>query len=293
MTWATDFIAVDWGTTNRRVFHIAADGRVVSRTADDRGILAARDFAAEVAALRAEAGALPLLLAGMIGSNRGWIEAPYVAAPAELSGVAAAAIEVQPGVLIVPGVVFNDPKHPDVMRGEEVQIFGARAMGELDSGLVCHPGSHTKWAEVEDGRIVRFRTIMTGDLMAALKARSILADLLDHEPQCDAAFADGVDHSLEQADLTAELFTARALVLTGAMTPQDAASRISGLLIGADVRTGLGRSRADVVPLIGAPALCERFALALRRAGREALIIDGDAAFVAGAMAIMQAREAR
>jgi 2-dehydro-3-deoxygalactonokinase len=283
------FIAVDWGTTNRRVFHIAADGSLISRTQDDRGILAVRDFAAEIATLRQDAGELPLLLAGMVGSNRGWVEVPYVPAPAALAAVAAAAVVVAPGVTIVPGVAMFDPVRPDVMRGEEVQIFGA--MAQTGDGLVCLPGTHTKWVEIEDGAIARFRSVMTGDLMAALKARSILSDLLDHEPQCDAVFADGVDHGLEQGDLTAELFTTRARVLTGGMSAADAASRISGLLIGADVRAGLGRSRADVVPLIGAPALCERFALALRRAGREAAIIDGEAAFVAGARAIMTLRK--
>lgn len=287
---SAEFIAVDWGSTNRRVFHIGADGSVIARSADDRGILGARDFPAEVAALRQEAGELPLLLAGMIGSNRGWVEVPYVAAPAGLVAVAAAAVAVAPGVTIVPGVAVFDPVRPDVMRGEEVQIFGALA--QIGDGLVCLPGTHTKWVEIEAGAIARFRSVMTGDLLAALKARSILSDLLDHAPQCDAAFADGVDHGLEQADLTAELFTTRARVLTGGMTRQDAASRISGLLIGADVRAGLGRSRADVVPLIGAPALCERFALALRRAGRETSIIDGEAAFVAGARAIMGLQEA-
>jgi len=283
------FIAVDWGTTNRRVFHIAADGSVLSRTQDGRGILAVRDFPDEIAALRQEAGDLPILLAGMIGSNRGWVEAPYVPAPARLAAVAGAAVVVAPGVTIVPGVAIFDPVRPDVMRGEEVQIFGGRA--ETGDGLVCLPGTHTKWVEIEDGAIMRFRSVMTGDLMAALKARSILSDLLDYEPQCDAAFVDGVDHGLEQADLTAELFTTRARVLTGGMTALDAASRISGLLIGTDVRTGIGRSRADVVPLIGAPALCQRFALALQRAGRETVIIDGEAAFVAGASAIMRERE--
>jgi 2-dehydro-3-deoxygalactonokinase len=285
-----DFIAVDWGTTNRRIFHIGADGALLSKSSDDRGTLGSRDFPAEIAALRLDAGNVPLLLAGMIGSNRGWVETPYVPAPAGLAAVAAGAIEAAAGVTIVPGVLFDDPTHPDVMRGEEVQIIGALALGEIGDGLVCLPGTHTKWVEVEAGQILRFRTIMTGDLLAALKARSILSDLLDHEPQCDEMFVAGVDHSLEHADLTAELFTTRARVLTGRMTPADAASRISGLLIGADVRTGLGRSRSDVVPLIGATGLCQRFGLALQRAGRESIVIDGEAAFIAGARAIINAR---
>ena len=288
---ARDFIAVDWGTSNRRVFRIAGDGSLIDRRDDDQGILSVRDFPAAIAGLRGSAGDAPLLLAGMVGSNRGWIEVPYAAAPAGLAAIAAATLEPQPGVYLAPGVLFEDPARPDIMRGEELQLLGAMALGRIEDGLVCHPGTHSKWVEVEDGQIARFRTVMTGDIFAALKNRSILSDILAHElgddPATDTAFIDGVDHALDNPDLGAELFSARARVVTGRMTPADAAARISGLLIGADVRTGLGRGRADVVPLIGALPLCRRFAVALERAGRESVIIDGEAAFVAGAHALM------
>ena len=281
------FVAVDWGSTNRRIFRID-DGVVTSRSADDRGLRAVTDFPTEIAALRAGAGALPLLLAGTIGSNRGWVEVPYVPAPARIADVAAGVLAVADGVSIVPGISVADPLRPDVMRGEEVQLFGALALGLIGDGLVCLPGTHSKWVEVDHGAIDSFRSVMTGDILAALQSASILSDLLVDAPACDAVFAQGVDHGLEANDLTAELFTTRARVLTQGMSRADAASRISGLLIGADVRIGLGHRRADVVPLIGSPALCARFALALQRAGRESVIIDGDAAFVAGAIAIMK-----
>lgn len=284
---AVAFVAVDWGTTNCRVFHVDGDGKVIDRRVDDRGIMAVTDFAGEVASLRALAGDVPLLLAGMVGSNRGWIEVPYVAAPAGAGAIAAGLARPLPGVVIVPGIMVADPARPDVMRGEEVQVLGALALGQIGDGLLCHPGTHSKWIELETGQIMRFRTVMTGDILAALKARSILSDLLVHEPAADEIFVAGVDHALEAPDLNAELFSVRARVVTGQMTLPDAASRISGLLIGADVRIGLGRVRADVVSLIGTPGLCERFALALQRAGREAIVLDGEAAFVAGARAIM------
>jgi 2-dehydro-3-deoxygalactonokinase len=282
-----EILAVDWGTTNRRLFYIGANGRLLSSDNDDCGILGAHDFPAEVATLKSRADGGQLLLVGMIGSSRGWVEVPYVQAPVQLADVARQLAQPMPDVNIVPGVMFADTVHPDIMRGEEVQLFGAIALGQASSGLFCHPGTHTKWIEVESATITRFRTIMTGDMLAALKAWSILSDILGHAPACDAYFVEGVDHALDNSDLTAELFGAHARVITGQMRPQDAASRISGLLIGTDVRTGLGRGRADVVTLVGTPALCERYAMALRRAGRESLTIDGDAAFVAGAAAMM------
>lgn len=280
------FAAIDWGTTNRRVFVIDADGSVLARAADDAGILSVSDFPAEIAALRGRLGDLPLLMAGMVGSNRGWHEVSYVSAPAGIAALVAGTATVAPGVFIVPGVVQTDAGRPDVMRGEEVQMIGAAALGSIGDGLACHPGTHTKWIEMEGGAIARFRTVMTGDLFAALKGRSILSDLLAEDADDDTAFIEGVDHALEAHDLTAELFGARARVLTGMLTPRQAASRVSGLLIGSDVRAGLGRGRADLVPLIGDAALCARFALALQRAGRETRLVDGEAAFVAGARAI-------
>ena len=40
------------------------------------------------------------------------------------------------------------------MRGEEVQLLGACAAATFDcDGLVCHPGTHTKWVEMEGGAI--------------------------------------------------------------------------------------------------------------------------------------------
>lgn len=280
------FVAVDWGTTNRRAW-LVTNGVATPLVSDDRGILACGDFPAEVADLRARGGGPPLLMAGMIGSNRGWREVPYVAAPATLAQVAAGVDWIEPGVGIVPGVSFVDGALADIMRGEEVQLLGACALAAAEcDGLVCHPGTHTKWVEMEGGAIVRFRTVMTGDVFAALARHSILSDLLAHDAPVDASFLAGVDHALANPDLTAELFAARARVVLGLRDAAHAASYVSGLLIGSDVRTGLGRLRADVVPVLGAPALTARFAAALTRAGRIAEEHDGDPAFIAGMIAI-------
>ncbi len=280
------FVAVDWGTTNRRAWRIAG-GAAEHLLSDDLGILACADFPAAVADLRDRAGGVPVLMAGMIGSNRGWRDVPYVAAPATLAAVAAAVAWVEPDVGIVPGVSFVDGSFADVMRGEEVQLLGACGAASVDcDGLVCHPGTHTKWVEMAGGAIARFRTVMTGDVFAALAYKSILSDLLAHPAPVDEHFLAGVDHALASPDLTAELFSARARVVLGRAEAVHAASYVSGLLIGTDVRTGLGRVRADVVPVVGAPALTARFAAALVRAGRVAVEHDGDAAFVAGMIAI-------
>ena len=282
------FLAVDWGTSNRRGWRIEPGGKITQAFSDAHGILNVDDFPTSVAILRHEHAGLPVLMAGMIGSNRGWIEVPYVTAPVGLAAIAAAVHWVEPGVGIVPGVAYDDAPRADVMRGEEVQLLGAQALGWLADGLACHPGTHTKWVELEFGCIARLRTVMTGDVFAALAAKSILSDLLAHPAPVDVSFIEGVDHGLEYDDLTAALFTARARVLLGRAQAEHAASYVSGLLIGADLRAGLGRLRADVVPVIGSPELTVRFAAALIRAGRQPVEYDGEAAFVAGMRAIAE-----
>ena len=286
MRWAEGFIAVDWGTTNRRAWRIGRDGAVGEEMEDGKGILsvAAGGFEAAVGEIRERLGDLPMLMAGMVGSNRGWVEAPYVPCPAGLPELASNLKWVEPERLaIVPGVSLDNGDAADVMRGEEVQILGAFAEGLIGAdALVCHPGTHNKWIRLQDGRIEAFRTVMTGELFNLLRKHSILADLLTVPAQPDAAFEAGVGHGLEEDDLTAELFSVRARVLLGKARREDAASYVSGLLIGNDLRIGLrGFEQGDVVTM-GGPELTTLFAAALRVAGRNPLEVDGEAAFLAG-----------
>lgn len=289
------FLGIDWGTTNRRGYVVEA-GRVIREREDDLGILEVAKsgigFERALAELRTALGCDDglVLMGGMVGSNRGWIEAPYVACPASLDDLAANLAWVEPGkVAIVPGLSFLDHPLADVMRGEEVQILGAVATGELPAkGLVCHPGTHNKWIEVSDGRIEAFRTVMTGELFNLLRKHSILSDLLATEAEPGAAFRAGVDHGLANADLTAELFQVRARVLLGQGAREDAASYVSGLLIGNDLRVGLGRQRHDHVHVVGRPELTRLFAAALEQTGRAATPIDGEGAFIAGLVRIAE-----
>ena len=286
MRWAEGFIAVDWGTTNRRAYLIGADGRLSDEMEDDQGILAVGKggFDRAVAEIKGRLGDRPLLMAGMIGSNRGWVEAPYAPCPAGLPELAASLKwVVRDHIAIVPGVAYDSGDAADVMRGEEVQMLGAFADGMISpDALVCHPGTHNKWVKMEDGRIASFRTIMTGEMFNLLREHSILADLLQEAADTGASFEAGVRRGLEGDDLTAELFSVRARVLLGKRERTDAASYTSGLLIGTDLRIGLRSAPEGEVIAMGRPELTGLFAAALRLAGREAREVDGEAAFLAG-----------
>ena len=285
MRWADGFIAVDWGTTNRRAYRLDPSGKCTGEFEDHKGVLAIPDggFPDAIAEIRQKLGDLPLLLAGMIGSNRGWKEAPYVPSPAGVDDLAGALVWVGDREAIVPGVSYLGNGRADVMRGEEVQLLGAVAAGLVDPmGLICHPGTHNKWATLRRGKISEFRTVMTGELFSLLKDHSILSDLLQGKVETSDAFKEAAREANGDESLPAELFSVRARVLLGQAKKEDAASYTSGLLIGTDVRIGLSLPTSAQVTVIGRPELTHLYAAAIAEAGRDAVELDGERCFLAG-----------
>ena len=288
-------LACDWGTTNLRAWTLDKDGVVVAQQDFALGVSklapgeAARRFEAEV---RPGLGArgLPAILCGMIGSNLGWTAAPYVDCPASLADLAAALTPVADDVRIVPGLRCEGiAGSPDVMRGEETQVLGWLAQHpDRRSGrqVICHPGTHAKWVLVEDGRIVRFVTAMTGELFAVLGAHSVLK--CDAPATDAAAFDQGLAAAGKGDALAARLFTARARVVGGKADARSTPSYLSGLLIGAEVAgvPALLGEPSTHVSLLGDAALCELYRRALARNGVEVEVFDGEAAAVAGLFAL-------
>ena len=285
MRWDEGFIAVDWGTTNRRAYRLDEAGRCAGEFEDSKGILSFPDgnFASAIAEIRERLGDLPLLLAGMIGSNRGWKEAPYVPCPAGLDDLVKALVWVGEREAIVPGVSYIGNGRADVMRGEEVQVLGAvaaRLVGR--DAMICHPGTHNKWVQLRSGAIHNFGTVMTGELFSLLKSHSILADLLGGKVEPNEAFRNGARRALERGMLPAQLFGVRAGVLLGQMQIEDAASYTSGLLIGTDVGIGMTWPLSARIAIMGRPELTRLYAAAVEIAGRETIEIDGEQSFLAG-----------
>lgn len=292
-------LACDWGTTNLRAWTLDEAGQVVADRDFPLGVAglqpgeAAQRFADEVQPALNAAG-LPAILCGMVGSNLGWRVAPYADCPAGLQDVARAMIAVDSGgtwARIVPGVRGEGlAGQPDVMRGEETQVLGwvvqdaVRAHGRR---VICHPGTHAKWVVVEDGRIVRFVTVMTGELFAVLRRHSVLKS--EAEPNDAAAFDAGVAAAQDGGGLAARLFTARARVVGGGAPAESTPSYLSGLLIGAEAAAApglLGLGPDEPVALLGDAALCRWYARALSKRGVRHEIFDGEAAAVAGLFAL-------
>jgi 2-dehydro-3-deoxygalactonokinase len=285
-----DRIAVDWGTSRFRAYLMSA-GAVLDRIQTDDGI--ARLRAGQHAGVLAEAcrawqaqhGPLPTLLVGMIGSRNGWAEAPYVDAPCGAAEIAAARIAV-PGaaaVDVLPGVRCRD-RHGglDVMRGEEVLVLGA---GVAD-GIVCLPGTHSKWVRVEAGRIAGFATFVTGELFGVLREHAFIARLAE-EPEDPAGFAEGLAAAAREGGLTRRLFETRTRVLDGAMTAAAVRPFLSGLLIGAEL---LGAAElydlSGPVRIVADGVLGKAYSSALAARGIPASRIEPERALVAGLAAV-------
>jgi 2-dehydro-3-deoxygalactonokinase len=282
-------IALDWGTSSLRAWLLDTAGQALESRHRPRGIMQIEE-GAFAAALLEIAGDwllrwphLRVLACGMIGSAQGWVEAPYLPCPAGPLELAGGLVPVPGSVLlVVPGVAqYGDS--PNVMRGEETQIFGALALHPAlqESARLVLPGTHSKWAMISGGRIERFETFMTGDLFAVLRAHSILGRLAkDAAPApkaAEAAFLRGVQAVRVGGRVAPLLFSARALALTGGLPAELTLDYLSGLLIGEELACALQAGPAPDA-LIGDAALCRRYQLAFAAFGVAAIATIEDAA---------------
>jgi 2-dehydro-3-deoxygalactonokinase len=287
---APALIALDWGTTSLRAYLLGADGSALDTRASSAGIMKLPEggfdqaFEDTCGAWLAAHPHLPVIAAGMVGSAQGWVEAPYVETPAGADALVGGIVTVQTarGVAlhVVPGVLERGTL-PNVMRGEETQIFGALAsepaLGASGGALIGLPGTHAKWAFVGQDRIERFYTFMTGETFGALRDHTILGRTMHPSATHDeAAFLRGVDTARDAGHpgVLATIFSTRTLGLTGQLTAEQQSDYLSGLLIGHELR-GLNevllREQAALagktLRLIGNDALCDRYRAALARYG--------------------------
>jgi 2-dehydro-3-deoxygalactonokinase len=291
------FIAGDWGTSRLRLYLCDPAGNVLARSAGEGASVpdCAGRFAAAVTPWDKAHGVLPAVLTGMVGSSIGWHEVPYLKCPARPSAIANAALRFEAGgraIAILPGLSCRGKTGaPDVMRGEETQILGALHLHpQLTKGrhLLCLPGTHTKWVAVTDGAVSQFQTALSGELFEILRRHSVLARDSGEVDGQSPAFALGLDCARQKADLLHLLFSARSRAVTGDMAREDAASYLSGLVLGKDVATALAlfnlapSSMDGPVQLICTPLLSALYGKALATYDVKSTVIDGDRAALAG-----------
>jgi 2-dehydro-3-deoxygalactonokinase len=275
-------IGLDWGTTSCRAYLIGADGKVLDRLADGPGILKVEQgaFGAALDAMIGRWDTLPVVLSGMIGSRQGWVEAPYARCPAGADGVVKALATVDHGrrtISLVPGLSTENDAMPDVMRGEETQIFGALALSGQTDGLFLLPGTHSKWAYATGGRIASFRTFMTGEVFGALKDHTILGRLMNEGSDAEG-FARGVREGAAVGSAGAllnRMFATRTYGLMDKLSGAALSDYLSGLLIGAEIAEATRRSKGAVT-IIASPALAQRYTDALGLLGHQSTLAPDD-----------------
>jgi 2-dehydro-3-deoxygalactonokinase len=281
------FVAVDWGTSSFRGWLMSAKGEAIAESRGGEGMLhcVTSGFAPVLRDHLGRLGApdgMPVLICGMAGARQGWREAPYLKTPTRLEALHEGAIRIDaPGdIRILPGIAQARADRPDVMRGEETQLLGVT---EPDfTGMVCIPGTHSKWIRIEGGHVVEFSTYMTGELFSVISQHSILAHAIetDGPSQADSApFREGLATALAApSGLSASLFRLRAAQLLGFEQRADGAARLSGLFIGTEIADVRHQYGAQALRLIGAGQLGRLYEAALKAQGFDVTVIDAEEA---------------
>ncbi|MBS1304302.1 2-dehydro-3-deoxygalactonokinase [Loktanella sp. SALINAS62] len=283
MTVSCTWIAVDWGTTHLRAWAMSASGSILAEasSADGMGTLDRAGFGPALDRLCADWDTVPVIACGMVGSRQGWAEAPYATVPcAPLTGPFATVSSDRFTVQIIPGL--KQPTPADVMRGEETQIAGFLAQNPNWDGVICLPGTHTKWVHISADEVVSFQTCMTGDLFAAISGHTVLRHSCA-EGWDDAGFAQGLDDALSRPErLAARLFSLRAESLLHDLQQPQARARLSGLLIGAELAATKPYWLGQQVAVIGAGGLAHLYVTALATQGVSATQVNAERTTLAG-----------
>lgn len=289
-TKIAEWIAVDWGTSNFRAWIFDANNELIELVTTDKGMGSLEPDAFESTLLEAVEGFLgdgqtPVICCGMVGAKQGWQEAPYATVPCEPAQADATLTvdaqdpRIQPYIL--PGLKQDNPA--DVMRGEETQIAGFLALNPKFDGVLCLPGTHTKWAHISAGEVVSFRTFMTGELFALLSNQSVLRHSVQDKGWEDIEFENALSDAMSHPQLVAsKMFGLRAEGLLRGLSSAFAKSRLSGMLIGLELAGSKPYWLGQNVVIIGHPELGSLYAAALRNQDVPSEIKSGDAMTLEG-----------
>lgn len=309
-------ICVDWGSSNFRAFLLSSSGQLLDCISANQGMLKLAKDQFEAVLMQQvspwlKLGPLPILMAGMVGSQRGWQEAAYVECPATIDDLASNLTWVKNNaklkIAIVPGLKGNSISgQRDVMRGEEVQIFGALALlQQSDSNidnqesqsqmLFCLPGTHSKWARLDllqkQAKVRDFSTQMTGELYALLDKHSILSgnvkSATDNLVMDAEVFEQGIACAQRSGGLLHQLFSARTNVLANVLNSAEVNSYLSGMLVGYEVMEMLTQlPSTKKVYLIGSETLNSHYRHVLEKSAIQVQSISGEQAAYMGMLGI-------
>ncbi|MFY0682697.1 MAG: 2-dehydro-3-deoxygalactonokinase [Thalassovita sp.] len=291
------WVALDWGTSNMRAYAIDSAGAVLASSACGAGMSTLTKDQFEPTLLSTlkpwlrRGSPLPVLACGMVGAAQGWQEAPYRSVPTKpVEANALIHVPVQSAeisVSIIPGL--SQPHPEDVMRGEETQIAGFLATHPTFDGIICLPGTHSKWVHVTQGLVRKFTTFMTGELFSLLSRHSVLRHSMNSESWHEPSFHSGVSASLEDPKtLTTRLFGLRPQSLLSGKPPAHSKATLSGYLIGTELAATQSMWSQNPVVLIGAAQNMALYAQALESQGVTPTQVDAAEATIMGMTQLMK-----
>ena len=256
------FLSCDWGTSSLRLrLADTGDGKILAEVRSSNGIaqtfaqwqqsgLAEDERAAFYLAIIAQQlkelenktslqlNGLTVILSGMASSSIGFIELPYTSMPFHINGegmvtaVIIATKDFGHDVLLISGAKTGD----DVMRGEETQLIGSVAAGEVvANALFIFPGTHSKHITIKNNEVTGLKTYMTGEVFSLLAEQSILKNTIDAADFDPEAFKRGVEDAVE-GNLLNSIFKVRTNGLFEFCTKNENFHYLSGLLIGLELK---------------------------------------------------------
>ena len=291
-TQGVSWVAVDWGTSNLRIWLMSHDSQVIDHNSSDQG-MATLNSAAEfeqvlfecLETLLGDSDTLPVVCCGMVGAKQGWQDAGYSAVPH--NPLQYQKLDTLPtthnqlAVWVLPGLCQLQPA--DVMRGEETQIAGVLCQYKEFTGVLCLPGTHSKWALSQAGEVVSFNTFMTGELFALLSKQSVLRHSVIDDQWSDEVFQQGVSDGFNNpSQFTGALFSVRAKDILGSGTTQFGKARLSGLLIGIELAGTQQWWQGQKVMLIGDSQLQSLYKLAMQQMNIDVVLMDATQMTLAG-----------
>jgi len=285
----SNWIAFDWGTSCLRAWLMSASNEVLKSAESDQGMskLKRDEFESALQSLvqpwLSGGAQMTAVGCGMVGARQGWVEAPYVETPcAPLGTLTPAPVRGNVlKVLIAPGVMQRSPA--DVMRGEETQVAGLLAQRPDFEGVVCLPGTHSKWVRVSGGKILSFQTFLTGELFTLLAEQSVLRFSVSREGWDDGAFLEAVGVGYrEPASIFSRVFSLRAETLLEGLDGSLARAKLSGYLLGVELAASEGYWQGNNVALLGSEKISVAYATGLGAQGCDVEVLDGEALTLAG-----------
>lgn len=291
-------ILADWGNSSGRIFCVRGT-RLTPEILDTKRVVGAKDtaecagvFEAVARVWMEEYGVSEALFCGAVTSNIGWLTTDYAPVPARLPDLRQTGLITDYGLscrfLTGTSIASGPHGYFDTVRGEDMQAFGWLALTGLRDGLLCAPGTHTKWLTIEDSAITSILTGVTGETFEVLNTHSMLtrgADTPSHET---AEFERGLQamQGSPRPALTQMLMSARNLQLSANISAARSADYLSGLLTGEDCAAALDILPTGPIHIIGDGHAVKRYAHAIEFMGRDVETHDGQACVIAGLQSV-------